>query len=81
LILPTLGRELQNPNFKNPGPIYHMLVVQGYTKSGEIITNDPGTRKGKDYLYNPEILFNAIGDWDYNIESPNANIKVGIILK
>lgn len=81
LILPTLGRELQNPNFKSPGPIYHMLVVKGYTKDGLIITNDPGTRKGKDYLYNPQILFNAIGDWNYNTESPNANIKIGIILK
>lgn len=81
LILPTLGRELKNPNFKEPGPIYHMLVVKGYTKSGDMITNDPGTRKGKDYLYNPQILFNAIGDWDYNTQGPNANIKVGIILK
>ncbi|HNV97008.1 MAG TPA: C39 family peptidase [bacterium] len=81
LILPTLGRELYNPNFKSPGPIYHMLVVKGYTKDGIIITNDPGTRKGKDYTYNPDILFNAIGDWDYNIESPNANLKIGIILK
>ena len=81
LILPTLGRELHNPNFKTPGPIYHMLVVKGYTKDGLIITNDPGTRKGKDYTYNSNILFNAIGDWDYNIESPNANKKVGIILK
>lgn len=81
LILPTLGRELKNPNFKAPGPIYHMLVVKGYTKDGIIITNDPGTRKGKDYTYNQDILFNAIGDWNYNIGAPNANIKVGIILK
>jgi len=81
LIIPALGRELKNPNFKSPGPIYHMLVVKGYTKSGEIITNDPGTRKGKDYLYNPQIFFSAIGDWDYNTQNPDANIKVGIILK
>ncbi|HNZ86537.1 MAG TPA: C39 family peptidase [bacterium] len=81
LILPALGRELHNPNFKSPGPIYHMLVVKGYTKDGAIITNDPGTRKGKDYIYNSDILFNAIADWDYNIGTPNANIKVGIILK
>ncbi|MDD4289697.1 MAG: C39 family peptidase [Patescibacteria group bacterium] len=81
LILPTLGRKLQNPNFKIPGPIYHMLVVKGYTNDGIIITNDPGTRKGKDYTYNPDILFNAIGDWDYNIQAPNENKKIGIILK
>ncbi len=81
LILPTLGRELKNPNFKSPGPIYHMLVVKGYTKDGFFITNDPGTRKGKDYLYNFSVLFNAIGDFDYVSKSPNANKKVGIILK
>lgn len=81
LIIPALGRELKNPNFKSPGPIYHMLVVKGYTKSGEIITNDPGTRKGKDYLYDPQILFNAIADWDANKMSPDASQKVGIVLR
>ena len=81
VILPALGRELKNPNFKVPGPIYHMLVVKGFTKDGLIITNDPGTRKGKDYLYNPEILFNAIADWDIDMQSPNANKKVGIVLR
>lgn len=80
LILPTLGRELKNLNFKSPGPLYHMLVVKGYTKDGMIITNDPGTRKGKDYLYDPTILWNAIADWDNDIKSPDANRKVGILL-
>lgn len=81
VILPTLGRELKNPNFKSPGPLYHMLVVKGYIKSGLIITNDPGTRKGENYLYDPEILFNAIGDWDANTMSPDASRKVGIFIK
>lgn len=81
VIVPALGRELQNPNFKTPGPIYHMLVVKGYTKDGTMITNDPGTRKGNNYLYNPQILFNAIGDWDYSIGAPNPNKKFGIILR
>lgn len=77
--IPTLGRELKNPNFKSPGPLYHMLVVKGYTKDGKFITNDPGTRKGKDYLYDENILFNAIADFDYEIARPNAERKVGII--
>lgn len=63
VILPTAGRELHNPNFKSPGPIYHMVVVRGWTKS-MIITNDPGTRKGENYQYSPDILMNAIHDWN-----------------
>ncbi|MFH1367255.1 MAG: C39 family peptidase [Patescibacteria group bacterium] len=63
VILPTAGRELHNPNFKTPGPIYHMLVVRGWTKD-TIITNDPGTRKGENYQYSPDILMNAVHDWN-----------------
>ncbi len=62
VIIPTAGRLLGNPNFKSPGPIYHMLVVRGWTKD-MIITNDPGTRKGEQYQYKPDVLYNAIHDW------------------
>ncbi len=81
LILPCAGRELGNPNFKQPGPLYHMLIVKGFTKDGLIITNDPGTRKGENYVYSPDILWQAIADWDYDFQSPNQNKKLGIILK
>lgn len=63
VILPAAGRLLSNPNFRQPGPVYHALTVKGYLKDGSIITNDPGTRNGKDFLYDPEILYNAIHDW------------------
>lgn len=63
VVLPAAGRLLPNPNFKQPGPIYHALVVKGYTRE-KIITNDPGTRRGADFLYYPEDLMNAIHDWD-----------------
>lgn len=63
VILPVAGRLLGNPNFRQPGPIYHVLVVKGYTKT-HIITNDPGTRKGADFLYTPEVIMNAIHDWN-----------------
>lgn len=62
--VPAAGRLLRNPYFSGAGPLYHMLVVKGYAKDGRIITNDPGTRRGADYLYDPAVLWNAIHDWN-----------------
>lgn len=64
VILLAAGRLLPNPNFKQPGPLYHALVVRGYTKNGLIITNDPGTHNGKNFLYAPDALLNAIHEWN-----------------
>ena len=64
VIVPAAGRQLGNPYFKQPGPLYHMLVVKGYTKDGRFITNDPGTRRGANYLYDMNVLWNAIHDWN-----------------
>lgn len=64
VIVLAAGRMLGNPNYKAPGPIYHALVIKGYQKNGQIITNDPGTRKGADYVYDPTVLMNAIHDWN-----------------
>ncbi len=63
VIIPAAGRLLGNPNFKAPGPIYHMLLIKGYNDT-EFITNDPGTRKGNSYKYSYERLLNAIHDWN-----------------
>lgn len=63
VIVPSAGRELGNPNFKSPGPIYHNLVIRGYTDNGKFITNDPGTRKGEEYVYDEQVLMSAIHDW------------------
>lgn len=62
IIAPTAGRELGNPNFTPPGPLYHNLVLIGYN-GDTIITNDPGTRKGKDYVYDIDLLYDAIHDF------------------
>ncbi|HXV26466.1 MAG TPA: C39 family peptidase [Candidatus Paceibacterota bacterium] len=62
VIIPAAGRLLGNPNFKNPGPVYHMLVVKGFTADGRFITNDPGTRNGHNYVYSEQALMNAIHD-------------------
>lgn len=63
VIVPSAGRELGNPNFKSPGPIYHNLVLRGYSKDGKFITNDPGTRKGKEYVYDQDVIMAALHDW------------------
>ncbi|XOU94561.1 MAG: C39 family peptidase [Candidatus Kerfeldbacteria bacterium] len=63
VIIPSAGRELGNPNFTSPGPIYHMLVVRGYTDS-KFITNDVGTRNGENYQYDYDVLMNSIHDWN-----------------
>ena len=64
IIIPAAGRKLGNPYFRQPGPFYHMLVIKGYTKEGNFVTNDPGTRRGADFIYDPGVLMNAIHDWN-----------------
>ncbi len=81
IIIPTAGRKLKNPNFKQPGPLYHMLVIKGFLKNGSLITNDPGTRHGKDYIYKAQNLWSAIADWDENLQTPNPKHKIGIVVK
>ncbi len=63
VIIPAAGKILPNPNFRNGGPNYHMLVVIGYDKD-EFITNDPGTRKGQYFRYKHNDLYQAIHDWN-----------------
>lgn len=79
VILPASGRDLHNEYFRGEGPLYHMLVVKGFTEDGRIISNDPGTRRGEDYLYDPDVLFNAIGDW--NDGDPANGEKLMIVVK
>lgn len=78
VIVPVAGRELGNPHFKQPGPLYHMLIIKGYTKSGDFITNDPGTRVGANYIYKPSVIMNAIHNW--NKENISQGRKVVIIV-
>jgi len=63
VIVPAYGKALGNPNFRNGGPLYHMMVIKGYTDT-HFITNDPGTRRGANYVYDFETLWNAIHDWN-----------------
>ena len=80
VIMPANGQLLGNPNFKSPGPIYHMLVITGYDANG-FITNDPGTRRGLNYSYDFDTLYNAVAEWDHLAHTTNTNIKTIIIVE
>src|SRR3989344_390935 len=70
VLAPVAGREIGNPYFQSPGPLYHMIVIKGYTDTGKFITHDPGTRRGADFLYDQARIMKAIHDWrtDGNID-------------
>ncbi len=78
VIVPASGKALKNPNFRNGGPPYHMVVMKGYLSDGRVVTNDPGTRKGKDYLYGASLFFDAIHDWNDG-DVPNGQ-KIVLVL-
>lgn len=90
VIVPAAGRRLGNPNFRRPGPLYHMLVIRGHDPArDEFITNDPGTRKGENYRYRTSVLLNAVHDWpkpgktkdDVTDAEMDAGAKVMIIVE
>lgn len=62
IIVSAAGKDLKNPHFVAPGPLYHMIIVKGYTADGNFIANDPGTRAGADYLYDQQLLMDAMTD-------------------
>jgi hypothetical protein len=62
VIVPLAGRLLNNQFYTSPGPVYHMLVVKGIAQNGDIITNDVGTRHGKNLTYSPSVFLNAMHD-------------------
>ncbi|PIP21876.1 MAG: hypothetical protein COX39_00425 [Candidatus Nealsonbacteria bacterium CG23_combo_of_CG06-09_8_20_14_all_40_13] len=77
VIVPTAGRKLYNPNYRQPGPIYHMLVVKGYD-GDKFIAMDVGTRKGYDYVYDEKVLYTAAADWQDGLKE---NEKVIVVIE
>ncbi len=57
------GRLLKNPYYSGVGPVYHALIIRGYTND-VFITNDPGVNRGKNFPFPIEVLMNALHDWN-----------------
>ncbi|MFH1284171.1 MAG: C39 family peptidase [Candidatus Peregrinibacteria bacterium] len=64
VIVPVTSSLLSNPYYPYPG--YHMLIAIGYTKD-KIITNDNGTRRGKDFSYDTTEFEAAMKDAGGNV--------------
>lgn len=79
VIVPAAGRLLGNPYFTAPGPLYHMLVIRGYTQDGQFIVNDPGTSHGEAYLYDFDTIMYAMHDWNEGGEITDGG-KVVLVL-
>jgi hypothetical protein len=79
VLVPAAGQQLGNPYFTAPGPIYHMILVRGWTSAG-FITNDPGTRHGEGYVYATGVLMNAMHDWDQATRSADGP-KVAFVIE
>ncbi len=79
IIYAANGQLLKNPYFKPPGPTYHMLVITGWDED-KFITNDPGTKRGLNYQYSYDTLYDASGNWSHKTRSVNLGDKKIIIV-
>jgi hypothetical protein len=65
VIIPAAGRVLQQPGFKQPGPLYHMLVLKGYDESKQqFVSDDPGISKGDGFRYSYQNIMDSIHNWN-----------------
>jgi len=64
VIAPVYAPILDNPKYTGPRSDYHVIVITGYDDtSSEFITNDPGTKDGKNYRYTYKALMAALHDY------------------
>jgi len=79
VIVPADGQMLGNPNFTGDGPPYHMFIIRGYVEN-RFVTNDPGTRRGEQYVYDQDVVMNAIHDWTGSDDTVDAGSKVILVI-
>ena len=82
VVAPMAGRLLGNPFYTPPGPAYHCLVFKGYDdRTGEFITNDNGTKRGKNYRYKYNVAYNAIHEWTGDKKTITSGEKSVVAVK
>lgn len=82
VITPMAGRLLGNPYYTPPGPLYHNMLFKGYDdRSDEFITNDAGTKRGRNYRYKYQVAYNAIHDWTGNKKTIAQGEKAMVVVK
>jgi len=81
VVTPVNGQILPNPNYTQPGPPQHMIVIRGYDPATrQFITNDPGTRQGELYKYDAKVLFDAIRDYPTGYHETIKQIEKNMIV-
>ncbi len=82
VVAPMAGRLLGNPHYTPPGPVYHNILFKGYDdRTGEFITNDAGTKQGRNYRYKYQVAYNAIHDWTGDKKTVAQGRKVMVVIK
>jgi len=82
VVCPVSGVLLGNPYYTQPGPPYHYILFKGYDdRTGEFITNDPGTSRGRNYRYKYAVALNAVHDWMGSLGTVLQGRKAAIIFR
>ncbi len=79
VVVPARGRELGNPFYSGLGPLYHLFTIRGYD-GDNFITNDPGTRRGENYVYPQSVIMSTMADWN-NGDVANGAKRILILEK
>ena len=67
LLVPVNGQILANPQYGEPGPEHHMILIYAY-EGENFLTNDPGTTRGASTSYPIQKILESIQDLNGNIE-------------
>ena len=81
VIVPIDGTIVDNIYYTPPGPSRHKIVIVGYDDvAGVFITNDPGTKNGRGYRYNYQVLENSLMDYLTGFNEPVNEIRKSMIV-
>jgi hypothetical protein len=79
ILLPINAKLLGNLQYKNGGPLYHMIVLRGF-KGDTFIVNDPGTDNGDGNEYPFSVLQKASADWNNANQTIDSTRKFALVL-